>query len=303
MIVDCHTHIFKSPEQLGRGTGLWTSRLRGQGVGQSTPRADETAHAAGTKVADKVIVLAFRSYHLDANVPNDDVASYVQRMPDRLVGFAGVDPTCPKEAIDELRRAHDELGLKGVNIWPAAQDYHPASSSAMRLYTEACRLRMPVMIHQDVQASGNTRMEYARPYLVDEVAREFPDLKIIVSQLGYPWTEEMVVLLSKHRNVFADISGLLDHQWTAYTALLSAYQAGVMEALLFGSNFPYATTAHCVETLYSINQFCHGTSLPTIPREQLRQIVERDALALLDIETPVVETRSEPETTVIRSED
>ena len=103
--------------------------------------------------------------------------------------------------------------------------------------------------------------------------------------------------------MFADISGLLHHQWIAYNALLSAHQAGVMDALLFGSNFPYATTAHCVETLYSINQFCHGTSLPTIPREQLRQIVERDALSLLEIDSEHADARPEPETTVIRSED
>ncbi|HSW45564.1 MAG TPA: amidohydrolase family protein [Phycisphaerae bacterium] len=303
MIVDCHTHIFKSVEQLGRGTGLWTGRSQGQRGVQASPRADETAHAAGTRPADKVFVLAFHSHYLDAHVPNEDVARYVARFPQRLVGFAGVDPTRPKEAIEELRRAHDELGLQGVNLWPAAQDFHPASSSAMRVYTEACRLRMPVMIHQDVEASGDTKMEYARPYLVDEIAREFPDLKIVVSQLGYPWTEEMIVLLGKHRNVFADISGLLHRQWMAYQALLSACQAGVMDSLLFGSNFPYATTAHSVETLYSLNQFCHGTPLPTIPREQLRQIVERDALRLLGIETDHVESPSEPDTTLIRTED
>ena len=303
MIVDCHTHVFQSVEQLGRGTGLWSGRPLGRRTSQPPPQADEAAHAAATRAADKVFVLAFRSYYLDAHVPNEDVARYVQRYPDRLVGFAGIDPTRPKEAIDELRQAHDELGLKGLNIWPAAQDFHPASSAAMRLYTEACRLRMPIMIHQDVQAAGNTKMEYARPYLVDEIAREFPDLRIIVSQLGYPWTEEMVVLLGKHRNVFADISGLLHHQWMAYNALLSAYQAGVMDSLLFGSNFPYATTAQCIETLYSINQFCHGTSLPTIPREQLRQIVERDALSLLGITSDHPEPLAEPDTTLIRAEE
>jgi predicted TIM-barrel fold metal-dependent hydrolase len=303
MIVDCHTHIFKSVEQLGRVTGPGKGRSYGHGVGPVSTLADETAHAMGTKPADKVFVLAFRSYYLDAHVPNEDVARYVQRFPERLIGFAGVDPTRPKEAIDELRQAHDELGLRGVNIWPAAQDFHPANSAAMRVYTEASRLRIPVMIHQDIQAAGNTKMEYARPYLVDEIAREFPDLRIIVSQLGYPWTEEMIVLLAKHRNVFADISGLLHHQWVAYNALLSAHQAGVMDALLFGSNFPYATTAHCIETLYSINQFCHGTSLPTIPREQLRQIVERDVLGLLGIESEHVEAPPEPDTTLIRSEE
>jgi len=270
MIVDCHTHIWESVEQLGRGTGLWSARSRGR-RGNQAPRAD--------------------------------IARYVRRNSSKLVGFASVDPSRPQEAIDDLRQAHDELGLKGVSIWPAAQDFHPASSSAMRVYTEISRLRMPVMIHQDVRASEDSKMEFARPYLVDEIAREFPDLRIIIPQLGYPWTEETIVLLAKHHNVFADISGLVHHGWTAYHALLSAYQAGVMDALLFGSDFPHTTAAACIEALYSINQFCHGTALPTIPREQLRQIVERDVLALLHIESERAEAMPEPDSTVIQVEE
>ena len=299
MIVDCHTHIWASVEQLGRGTGLWSSRLRGQRSGQP-PRADTARHLAAAKPVDKTFVLAFKSHYLEAHVPNDYVAGYVRQHPDRLIGFAGVDPSRPKEAIEDLRRTHDELGMRGVTIWPAAQDFHPASSSAMRVYTEIGRLGMPVIIHQDVRASENSKMEFARPYLVDEIAREFPDLRIIISQLGYPWTEETITLLAKHHNVFADISGLVHQGWTAYHALLSAHQAGVMDALLFGSNFPHTTAAACIEALYRINQFCHGTALPTIPREQLRQIVERDVLELLDIESEHVEAPPEPDTTVIR---
>lgn len=302
MIVDCHTHIWESVEQLGRGTGLWSHR-HGRRKGGPPPQAGTREHFVASKPVDCTFVLAFRSYYLDAEVPNDYVARYVRQHPDRLVGFAGVDPSRPKEAIDELRRAHNELGMRGVTIWPAAQDFHPANSAAMRVYTEASRLHMPIIIHQDVRASENTKMEFARPYLVDEVAREFPDLKIIISQLGYPWMEETTALLAKHRNVFADISGLVHHEWLAYNALLSAYQAGVMDALLFGSNFPYTTAAACIEALYSINQFCHGTALPTIPREQLRQIVERDVLKLLNIAGEPDLAPPEPDTTVIQVED
>jgi uncharacterized protein len=298
MIVDCHTHVWESVEQLGRGTGLWNTRGRGSGP----PRAGLEAHRAATRPVDKAFVLAFRSYYLEANVPNDFVAGYVRQQPDRLIGFASVDPTRPAEAIAELRRAHEKLGLQGLTVWPAAQDFHPASTSAMRLYPEACRLNMPVMFHIDVTGSQTSKMEYARPVLVDEVAREFPELRIIIAQLGYPWTEETIALLGKHDNVFADISGLMNRPWHAYNSLLSAYQAGVMDRLLFGSNFPYASPAACIESLYSIHQFCHGTNLPAIPREQLRQIVERDALELLGIESLITPPVREPDTTAIVEE-
>lgn len=297
MIIDCHTHIWESVEQLGRAFSPTQARGRNEQV-----RAGTESHRAAIRPVDKAFVLAFRSYYLEADVPNDYVAAYVRQQPDRLIGFASVDPTRPQDAIQELRRAREELGMVGLTIWPAAQDFHPAATSAMRVYPEACRLGMPVLFHIDVAAAPPSKMEYARPVLIDEVAREFPELQIVVAQLGYPWTEETIALLSKHTNVYADISGLTKRPWHAYNALLSAYQAGVMDRLLFGSNFPYASPATCIESLYSINQFYHGTNLPTIPREQLRQIVERNALDLLGIEAHAIPAR-EPDTTVIQIED
>ncbi len=302
MIIDCHTHIWESVEQLGRGTGLWNVNVRG-GVPLAKRNATAETHLAAAKPVDRTFVLAFKSYYLGAHVPNEYVSRYVKRNPTKLIGFASVDPSRPQEAIDDLRRAHDELGLKGASIWPAAQDFHPACSAAMRVYTEALRLRMPILFHQDVRASGASKMEFARPYLLDEVAREFPELKIVVTQFGYPWTDETIALLGKHENVFADISGIVQQLWHAYNALVLACQAGVMDALLFGSNFPYSTAAESIEALYSINQFCHGTNLPTIPREQLRRIVERDSIKLLGIETDDAPAIREAETTVIRAED
>lgn len=302
MIIDCHTHIWESVEQLGRGTGLWNSNVRG-GVPLGPRKASPEAHLAAAKPVDKTFVLAFKSHYLEADIPNEYVARYVKRNPGKLIGFASVDPSRPQEAIDELRRSHDELGFKGASIWPAAQDFHPACSAAMRVYSEAQRLRMPILFHQDVRASAVSKMEFARPYLLDEVAREFPELKLVITQFGYPWTEETIALLGKHSNVFADISGIVQQPWHAYNALVIAYQAGVMEALLFGSNFPYSTAAESIEALYSINQFCHGTNLPTIPREQLRRIVERDAIKLLGIDTDEAPALREPETTVIQRED
>jgi predicted TIM-barrel fold metal-dependent hydrolase len=112
--------------------------------------------------------------------------------------------------------------------------------------------------------------------------------------MGHPWTNEANMLLAKHENVYAEISGLLLHPWQAYQALLGAYQYGVMDKLLFGSGFPTRAASYCIEALYSINHIAVGTNLPTIPREQLRGIVERDALSLLGIAAPQTHTVPEP---------
>ena len=186
--------------------------------------------------------------------------------------------------------------MPGLAVAPAAQDIHPSHSQAMQVYAEAADVGMPVVFHSGIHIATPSNLEYARPVLLDEVARELPDLRMVIAHMGYPWTKETVLLLAKHRNVYAEISWLMHQPWEAYQALLGAYQFGVMDKLLFGSGFPSATASQCIEELYSINHMVHGTNLPAIPREQLRGIVERDALTLLGIPSPRPAEKPEPAT-------
>ncbi|MCK4660767.1 MAG: amidohydrolase [Phycisphaerae bacterium] len=286
MIVDCFTHIWDSPAQVALESQARRGRLKFSllgGNGAETPTADPRQHFESCEPVDRAIVLGFKSHYRNAEIPNDAVAEYVRKHPDKLIGFAGVDPTKPKEAIAELHRAHNELNMRGVVIAPAAQDFHPSHSTAYRLYVAATELKMPILFHPGIDFSADTKLEYAHPVLLDEVAREHPDLKIVIAHMGYPWVQETIVMLGKHPNVCAEISWLVHQPWQAYLALSSAYQYGVIDKLLFGSGFPFTSAAHTMEALYSINHMCHGTNLPVIPREQLRGIVERNALELLAI--------------------
>jgi len=284
MIVDCHTQAWDASAQLGPAAAALV---------EEAVRADAARHLEAVDPVDRAIVLGCKSNYLQAEIPNRFVSEYVRRYSAKLIGFAGIDPTDP-DWPRELAAAQEELGLKGVTVSPSLQDYHPADTRAMALYAECARRGMPVVFEQS-HRSPAAKMEFGRPLLLDEVARELPQLRIVVSHLGYPWIHETVVLLAKHPNVFADVAGLLRHPWLSYNALLGAYEYGVMDKLLFGSDFPHRSPAECIEALYSINQLSAGTNLVAIPRQQLRGIVERDALALLGIDQPTpTPSRSRP---------
>ncbi|HRX86200.1 MAG TPA: amidohydrolase family protein [Phycisphaerae bacterium] len=285
MIIDCYTHVWDSPGQLGRLASVG-SRAGVVPAGHprgETPNAGTARHLAVAEQVDATIVLGFRSEYLDAEIPNDAVAAYVRTHPKKLIGFAGVDPSSPAHAVEELERARTELGMKGVALSPAAQNLHPCSSKSEVIYSRAAELGLPVLFNPGVQIASECVLEFAQPVLLDEVARSFPSLRIVIAHLGYPWIRETLVLLAKHEHVYADISWLLHQPWEAYQALLSAHQFGVMGKLLFGSGFPFSSPAQSIETLYGLNHLCGGTNLPRIPREALRGIVERDALKLLGI--------------------
>jgi hypothetical protein len=228
-------------------------------------------------------VLAFKSRYLKAEIPNRFVSEYCSRDPGKLIGFAGIDPT-EHAAVAELKIAQNDLRLRGVTMSPANQDFHPTDSRAMNVYAQAEELGMPILFHPAGQFTEASKLEFARPYLLDEIARSFPQLRLIIAQMGQPWIDETIVLLGKHSNVYADVSGLLSHPWQAYNALVNATQYGVMDKLLFGSDFPYTSATGCIETLYSLNQIAQGTNLPVVPREALRGIVERDAISLLGLD-------------------
>jgi hypothetical protein len=270
MIVDCHTQIWTSQAQLGRGAPV-----------VAAVQADETRHRTAADPVDRAIVLAFKSRYLGAEIPNRLVAEYVRRNAPKMIGFAGIDPL-DRDWLEELRVARDELNLKGVVVSPEMQNFHPTDTRAMRLYEQCNARSMPVLFEQNHRHRA-AKMQYAQSMLLDEVAQEFPNLRIIIGRMGHPWIDQTVVLLGKHPNVYADVAGLVPQAWLTYSALLAAYEYGVMDKLLFGSDFPHRSPAACIESMYSINHFAHGSNLQTIPREQLRGVVERDALKILGI--------------------
>jgi hypothetical protein len=292
MIVDCHTHVWQSPDQLGQlvlGDMFRHNKNRSARstpaapILRSVPSADADHHwSAQSTTVDKSIVLGFKSRYLGAEIPNRYVSDYVNRFPQKLIGFAGIDPTEPGAA-DEVRTCKNELRLRGITISPPNQDFHPTDTRALDVYAAAEELAMPVLFHPGGHYTEASKMEFGRPVLLDEVARSFPRLRIILAQLGQPWVDETISLLGKHQNIYADVSGLLRRPWQAYNALVCAYQSGVIDKLLFGSDFPYTDAAECIEALYSLNQIAHGTNLPVVPREALRGIVERDTLTLLGL--------------------
>ena len=279
MIIDCHSHIWPNRSGLGRAEGF--SCL----APPESDQADAEQHKIASSPADVILVLGFVSNMLNAEIPNDFIRDYVATAPNRLIGFAGIDPVGPKKPAEELVRLHRQDNFAGVAISPACQGFHPCHTKAMSLYQAAADAGLPVYFLCGDTLPDSAMLEYACPTALDEVARSFPELKIVISHLGFPWVEQTIALLAKHPNIFADIAGLTDKQWQAYRTLTLAHEYGVIDKLFFASDFPNHTVKSAAESLYNLNKISLEAVLPAVPREQLRGIVERDSLALLNLKT------------------
>lgn len=242
------------------------------------------AYDKAMSCVDVSAVLGFRSRYLETHIAAETVASFVAKAPSRRIGFAGIDPLLP-DPVGEIDRVVS-LGLSGVCISPALQNFHPAHSRAAMVYERCQEIGLPIIVRYLQRMPVKSVMEYASPVYLDEVARNFPRLKLVIGQFGWPFMDQALALIGKHENVYTTLSGIGSHPWRLYNVLMSAFECGVMNKVLFASNFPFEMPERVIERLYSLNQYSHGTSLPSIPRQLLRGIVERDTLDCLGLARP-----------------
>ena len=293
MIIDLHTQIWSHLDQLGPNVAALFRERDKQQSGRSDGAPQR--HEREMQCVDISVVLGYRSQRTGALVPNELVAEYVAAKPKARLGIGAVDPLMD-DPVGQVNQISD-LGLVGVTMSPAGQGFHPTHSQAMRVYERCCELGMPIFITLHAPMDTQAVLEFGRPMLWDEVARNYPDLSILIGHLGHPWIDETLLLLDKHASIYADVAGVASSPWQLYQALLAAQSLGVMNKLLFGSGFPRETPAKAIEYMYSVNQFSQGTGLPNVPRSLVRDIVERNSLACLGIDvelpTPQVEVSSE----------
>jgi hypothetical protein len=100
-------------------------------------------------------------------------------------------------------------------------------------------------------------------------------------------------MVGRHKNVYADLTIYPGRIWQTYNMVVAAHENGVMDKLLFGSGFPSASAGQCIETLLGFNMLLADTNLPTVPRGNIRNIIERDTLELLGINDKSEEPQEE----------
>jgi predicted TIM-barrel fold metal-dependent hydrolase len=259
MIVDCHTHV------------------------RSLDGAEISEHLAAAETVDACIVLAAHDGAHEET--NRRLSEYLGRHREKMIGFAVADPTRERLTRRDLTALTEKMGFRGVVVYCAVCGFHPAHSQAMGLYETMQDLGLPVFFHNGSHAlSAGAILEYAQPYLLDEVARAFPRLKIVIGNMGVPFVEQTLSMVSKHENVFADLTIRPSKVWQTYNIVVAAHERDVMDKLLFGSGFPLGSAGQCIEALLGFNMLLADTKLPTVPRGSIRNIIERDSLDLLGIE-------------------
>jgi predicted TIM-barrel fold metal-dependent hydrolase len=167
------------------------------------------------------------------------VASITQKHPDRFSGIAGIDPT---RGVDQLRELEDGIknyGFIGAHWYPHWFSMSPDAAQMYPIYAKCCEYNIPIMMQvgQNLIYSKDRRLpSVGRPISLDQVAIDFPDLKIIGIHLGTPWVDEMIAMCWKHDNIFMAGDAYAPKYWPE-SAVHFANTYG-QDKFLFGTDFP-----------------------------------------------------------------
>lgn len=171
---------------------------------------------------------------------NDYVIAYAKDHRDRLIPFGSAHPTFTKhfrQVVDDLVHKH-EIG--GIKIHPPHQLFAPnayvdGDRNLWHLYETAESAGVPVMIHTGTSVFPTARAKFGDPILCDDVAVDFPMLKIILAHGGRPmWCDTAFFLARRHPNVYLDVSSIPPSRLLNYFPRLEV----IADKVLFGSDWP-----------------------------------------------------------------
>jgi predicted TIM-barrel fold metal-dependent hydrolase len=131
----------------------------------------------------------------------EEVAQYTRAHPTRFVGLAGYDPFHIKESLAEIETAVRDYGFKGVYVHIYGFDIPLDDRKMYPLYAKCVELDVPVSV-QVGHVLEAMPSDCARPMLLDRVACDFPDLRILGAHTGWPWVEELISVCYKWDNVW-----------------------------------------------------------------------------------------------------
>ena len=180
-------------------------------------------------------------------ITNEEVAEAVNRYPGRFIGVASANLFKPMDAVRDLRRWVNDYGFKALRIVQWLWNLPPTDRRYYPLFAECVNLGIPVCL-QVGHTGPLCPSEPGRPIpYIDEMAIDFPDLKIIGGHIGYPWTTEMIAVATKHENVYIDTSA---YSANRFPPELVQYMKGHgRKKVMFGTNYPMVSPEKCLRDL------------------------------------------------------
>src|SRR3954468_24074819 len=242
MITDCHVHI--QPWKLFKAEALAAMKRKRADFDFVIRCCESPAvflkHLDAIGV-ERAVLINYVAPEVMGFTPevNTFIAEYVKADPKRLIPCGSVHPRHTQNVLADMEQIV-RLGIKMLKVHPPHQllspnDYLNGVKELEIIYRAAEANGIPVMFHTGTSIFPGARNRYGDPIFIDDVAVDFPKLKIILAHGGRPlWMQTAFFLLRRHSNIFLDISGIPPKSLLKYFPRLDE----IAHKTLFGTGWP-----------------------------------------------------------------
>ena len=208
-------------------------------------------------------------------IPYERVYDVCRQNPDRFSGLAGVDPFRGMEGLNDLEAAVKEYGFVGAHLYPHWCELPPNHRKYYPYYAKCCELGIPIMMqvgHNLIYSKNRRLPSVGKPIYLDQVAIDFPELKLIGIHIGIPWTEEMISMCWKHENVYTAGDAYAPKYWPeAFIHYANSYGK---HKVMFGTDWPVIDPIRAVDEFNNLN--FKDSSKKLVLRENAIQVFNLD---------------------------
>ena len=187
-------------------------------------------------------------------IPYSRVAEVCAAHPDRFSGLAGVDPFRGMQGLRDLEEAVRDHGFVGAHLYPHWFGLAPDHAKYYPYYAKCCELDIPIMMqvgHSLIYSRNRRLPSVGRPICLDQVAIDFPELRLLGIHIGVPWTQEMISMAWKHENIFIGVDAYAPKHWPPEIVhYLDTYGRS---KVLFGTDWPVIDPERAVAEIAALD--------------------------------------------------
>lgn len=187
-----------------------------------------------TQGVDRAVVLSEYAPESTGVVTNEFTSQFCGNH-EVLIPFGSICLYDNKPLVEQASHAVKDLGMKGFKMLPTYAHFYPNDPALFPFYDFAQGAGVPLMFHTGTSIFKGSRVKYGDPLLLDDVADEFPRLKILLEHGGRPfWYDHANWLMTRHKNIYIGIAGIPARQLPQHFPHIERYA----DRFIFGSDWP-----------------------------------------------------------------
>jgi predicted TIM-barrel fold metal-dependent hydrolase len=194
---DNYRNIFRKRVDPAKATAGESKKPQGHAEGNKGQSIKEFVAELDREGADVSVL---------GRVDNYVLADVVAEFPNRFFALASISPFDGMRGVREFEHLIKERKLNGLRV---AALYNNLAASDRRyypLYAKCVELDVPVRIYSTMNYANDRPYDLGHPRHLDQIAMDFPELRIDAALSGWPWVNDLVGLMRRHPNLYCDTS-------------------------------------------------------------------------------------------------